>query len=209
MSAYKENFDKNLERVKSLHSLYIKLKEEDLKDGKDYKLTDILRAEVALLNSSFEEYFRSVLIEWLPIKASDETLKEFPISLKAGKKAEKLFLNDLAHCRGKTIDEIIQESVLETMQLKSFNNEGEIRSWCSKIGITLEKFNGMREIDAAVHRRHKNVHEADTNRSGNSLRLQSISPGNITPWIKAYEGLVNSIDDIITKWKDDPQNRQD
>lgn len=206
MSAYKENFDKNLERVKSLHSLYIKLKEEDLKDGKDYKLTDILRAEIVLLHSSFEEYFRSVLIEWLPIKASDETLKEIPISLKAGKKAEKLFLNDLAHYRGRTIDEIIQESVLETMQLKSFNNEGEIRSWCSKIGISLEKFDGMREIDAAVHRRHKIVHEADTYRSANSQRLQSINPGNITPWIKAYEGLVKLIDDMITEWEDSSLN---
>lgn len=57
MSAYKENFDKNLERVKSLHSLYIKLKEEDLKDGKDYKLTDILRAEVVLLHSSLRSIF--------------------------------------------------------------------------------------------------------------------------------------------------------
>lgn len=206
MSAYKENFDKNLERVKSLHSLYIKLKEEDLKDGKDYKLTDILRAEIVLLHSSFEEYFRSVLIEWIPIKASDETLKEIPISLKAGKKAEKLFLNDLAHYRGRTIDEIIQESVLETMQLKSFNNEGEIRSWCSKIGISLEKFDGMREIDAAVHRRHKIVHEADTYRSANSQRLQSINPGNITPWIKAYEGLVKLIDDMITEWEDSSLN---
>lgn len=206
MSTYKENFDKNLERVNSLHSLYIKLKEEDLKDGKDYKLTDILRAEVVLLHSSFEEYFRSVLIKWLPIKASDETLREFPISLKAGKKAEKLFLNDLAHYKGKTIDDIIRDSILETMQLKSFNNEGEIRSWCSKIGITLEKFNGMHEIDAAVHRRHKIVHEADTNSSGKSPRLQSINPGNITPWIKAYEGLVNSIDDIITEWEEGSPN---
>ena len=201
MSVYKENFGKNIERVKSLHSLYIKLKEEGLTDSKDYRLTDILRAEIVFLHSSFEEYFRSVLVEWLPIKASDETLKEFPISLKAGKKAEKLFLNDLAHYRDRTIDEIIQESVLETMQLKSFNNEGEIRSWCSKIGITLENFSGLHEIDAAVHRRHKIVHEADTNRNGNGQRLQPITPGSIAPWIKAYEDLVRLIDDTITEWE--------
>lgn len=201
MSAYKENFDKNLERVRSLNSLYTKLKKENLQDSKDFRLTDILRAEIVLLHSSFEEYFRSVLIEWIPIKASDETLKEFPISLKAGKKSEKIFLDDLAHYRGKTIDEIIQESVLETMQLKSFNNEGEIRSWCSKIGITLENFNGMHEIDAAVHRRHKIVHEADTNRNANSERLQPIYPGTITPWIKAYEELVDLIDNITMEWE--------
>lgn len=201
MSAYKENFDKNLERVKSLHSLYIKLKQENLRDSTNYKLTDILRAEIVLLHSSFEEYFRNILIDWLPIKASDETLKEFPISLKAGKKAEKLFLNDLAHYRGKTIDEIIQKSVLESMQLKSFNNEREIRSWCSKIGISLENFNGMHEIDAALNRRHKIVHEADTNRSDNGQKLQPINPGNVIPWIKAYEDLVNLIDGIITEWE--------
>ena len=203
MGSHKENFDKNLERVKSLHSLYTKLKKEDLKDSKDYRLTDILRAEIVFLHSSFEEYFRGVLIEWLPIKASSETLKEFPISLKAGKKAEKLFLSDLANYRGKTIDEIIRESILETMQLKSFNNEEEIRSWCSKLGITLENFSGMREVNAAVHRRHKIVHEADIDRDANSQRLQPISPGNITPWIKAYEDLVKLIDDTITEWEDE------
>lgn len=201
MNEYKENFNKNLERVKGLHSLYIKLKEKDLKESNDYKFTDILRAEIVLLHSSFEEYFRSVLIEWLPIKATKETLKEFPISLKAGKKPEKIYLDDLTDYKGKTIDELIYESISKTMQLKSFNNEGEIRSWCSKIGIKLDNFNRMHEIDAAVKRRHKIVHEADMNRKNEKQRLQSIKPGDISPWIEAYEELVRLIDSETTRWE--------
>ena len=76
MSEYKAIFDKNIERVESLNALYVKLKQDEQKDSKDYKLTDILRSEVVFLHSAFEEYFRCVLIEWLPVKASDETLKE-------------------------------------------------------------------------------------------------------------------------------------
>lgn len=203
MSEYKAIFDKNIERVESLHALYTKLKQDEQKDGKDYKLTDILRSEVVFLHSSFEEYFRCVLIDWLPTKATDETLKEIPISINAGKKAEKLFLSDLAHYRGKKIDDIIYESVAETMKLKSFNNEAEIKIWCNKIGISLNDFDKIKDVDKAVHRRHKIVHEADTNRNkeGEGSKLQGIKPGDIQPWIVAYKKLVEFIDSVICEWE--------
>ncbi len=203
MSQYKTVFDKNIERVEGLCSLYTMLKEANQSDGNDYRLTDCLRASIVFLHSSFEEYFRSVLIRWLPEKASEETLKQIPIALNAGKKPEKLFLNDLARYREKKVNEIISESVEEYLKLQSFNDQGNIRSWCLKIGIDLSAFGGLGDIDKAVHRRHKIVHEADTNRieATNKERLQPVRPGDIIPWIKAYKDLVDLIDKTVSSWE--------
>ena len=203
MSQYKEIFDKNLARVEGLCALYMSLKENNQSDAKDYKLTDILRAAVVFLHSSFEEYFRNVLIEWLPIRATDETLKAIPISINAGKKPEKLLLSDLAHYRDRTIDEIIHESVLESMKLKSFNNECDIKSWCKKIVIEEDGFPDIKSIDKAINRRHKIVHEADTNREAetNKERLQPIKPGDINSWISSYRDLVVYIDQQVDDWE--------
>jgi hypothetical protein len=203
MTEYKKIFDKNIERVQSMSSLYVKLKEENKSDGKDYRLTDILRSAVVFLHSSFEEYFRNVLIRWIPVKASSETLKKIPISINAGKKPDKLFLSDLAHYRDKSINDVIKESVYEYMNLKSFNNQSDIRAWLDKIGINIGDFQKLSEIDKAVHRRHKIVHEADINKKPDSEneRLSPIKPGDIKPWIEAYTELVNLIDNQIEEWE--------
>ena len=206
MSKHKEIFESNLKRVESLCSIYTQLRNDKESDvNKEYRFTDMLRAATVFLHSSFEEYFRRVLIEWLPVKGSEETLKTIPISLKAGKRAEKLFLNDLAHYRDRSVNDIIEESVAESMKLTSFNSEEEIRLWCSKIGIDLGSNHNIREIDKAVKRRHKIVHEADLNRDvlGSSERLRPIRPGEITPWIEAYRSLVNVIESKITEWEEE------
>lgn len=195
-------FEKNIERVESITNLYSSLKEESRKDTKDYTLTDMLRAAIVLLHSSFEEYFRLVLIQWLPTKADDNTLKDIPIALHAGnKRTEKIYLNDLSKYRGKTIDEVIRDSVTEHMALKSFNSQEEIRGWLSKVGIIVDDFNGFDAIDKAVKRRHKIVHEADTNRSGARERLSAIKPTDIATWISAYKNLVINIDKQCEKWE--------
>ena len=56
------------------------------------------------------------------------------------------------------------------------------------------------DIDKAVSRRHKIVHEADTSRNGENERLNGIIPGNVIQWKEAYLLLVDAIDDQIEKW---------
>lgn len=208
MSKQKELFDENIKRVESLVALYTKLKDANQHDSPAYKLTDTLRAAVVFLHSAFEEYFRSVLIEWLPIRASSETLKQFPIATKAGKKAEKIFLNDLIDFRGKSVDDIICESVAESMKLRSFNSEEDIRSWCCKIGISIGDASSIQQINKAVQRRHKIVHEADSNKSetSESSRLTAIKPADVTAWIGAYRNFVNQIEEQLVAWEEDGRN---
>lgn len=67
MSAYKDVFDRNIDRVKCLCALYNSLKTNAIKESKGYKFTDILRSAIVFLHSSFEEYFRNVLRGVLPV----------------------------------------------------------------------------------------------------------------------------------------------
>ena len=74
MSIYKDVFDRNIDRVKSLCALYNSLKTNEVKEGKDYKFTDVLRSAIVFLHSSFEEYFRNVLRDVLPATCTQEDL---------------------------------------------------------------------------------------------------------------------------------------
>lgn len=208
VSERKELFDENIKRVESLVALYVQLKEDKQRDRKEYKLTDILRAAVVFLHSAFEEYFRSILIEWLPLRATSETLKQFPIAAKAGKKAEKILLNDLIDFRGKSVDDIIYESVAETMKLRSFNSEEDIRNWCCKINISIEDTSSIQKIGNAVQRRHKIVHEADLNKNEKTekTRLTLIKPADVTAWIEEYKKFVNQIEKQSMNWKKEGQD---
>lgn len=211
MSKYKRIFEENIGRVESLKALYITMKENKQRDTSSYRLTDLLRAAVVFLHSAFEEYFRNVLIEWIPIRASSDTLKQIPISTNAGKKPEKLYLSDLANFRNVTCAEIIQESVSAELKLKSFNSENDIRSWCNKLGFSLEECKAIKEIDAAVHRRHKIVHEADCKEQNGEEkeRLSSIKPADLTAWIAAYKELVALIESHVIAWEKENPNIPD
>lgn len=204
MTEYKQIFDKNIERVESICRLYSSLKEAKQKDSKDYVLTDMLRAAVVFLHSSFEEYFRKIIIDLLPKKANDDTLKQIPISLYAGtKRPEKLYLSDLSKYRNLSINKVIEESVSKHMELKSFNNAEEIRGWLSKVAIDFSTYDKFEIIDKAVNRRHKIVHEADTNRTDNGERITGIKSGDLKPWIESYCELVDLIETQIKKWENE------
>lgn len=210
MTEQKRIFDKNIERVQSICNLYSSLKEANKKNSKEYTLTDILRAAVVFLHSSFEEYFRKIITDLLPKKATNETLKQIPISLYAGVRTpNKIFLSDLSMYKNLSINEVVEESISKHMELKSFNSAEEIQMWLSKVMIDLSSFDKFDIIDKAVKRRHKIVHEADTNRTNDGERLTSIKSGDIKPWIEAYVELVSLIENQIEKWeKDNEQTNQ-
>ena len=206
MTEQKRIFDKNIERVESICNLYSALKDAKQKDSKEYTMTDMLRAAVVLLHSSFEEYFRNTLILWLPQKADDNYLKEIPIITKAGKRAEKLFLNDLAKLSGHSIDDVIQLSVSEHIQRTTFNDRAEIKKWTDRIQIDLSSLSEdiLKTVDTAVHRRHKIVHEADTNRDKNNVdRITGITDTTVIGWIDAYIKLVEHIDKQVYEWSNE------
>lgn len=161
MTVEKNQFDEGVNRVSSLLALYDSLQiEGSARTSKEKRPTDILRAALVLLHSAEEDYFRNILIHWYPIKADSKALSEVSLAGSDGRTSKYSF-DRFASFSGKTVDEVISESVREHFSRMSFNSYKDIDSRLKKIGLSLGAYKRQAEIDALIQRRHKVVHEVD------------------------------------------------
>ena len=101
----------------------------------------------------------------------------------------------------KTIKELIQESVKNHMSRISFNSYGEICGWGGKIGLDFSSYENGSEIDKAIQRRHRIVHESDMNISEFGKRtLRAIKESDVVSWKQSYKDLVEVIENQIVNW---------
>lgn len=194
MSTNKTIFEKNIERVNSLCNLYFFINADDVKKGKDFKFTDILRAAVVMLHSSFEEYYRNVLRERIFKLCNETGLKNFSFAGSNGKHKEKISVGDLLEYRGQTVDNLIYNSISEELDTTSFNNFYDIASWAEKAKIDISSFKEQDTIAQLIDRRHRIVHEADNNRGDTEYALKPIKEKSVRDWISCVCELVSIID---------------
>lgn len=197
MSIYKDVFDRNIDRVKSLCALYNSLKTNEVKEGKDYKFTDVLRSAIVFLHSSFEEYFRNVLRDVLPATCTQEDLQKISFTTKDGKHIDKLTVSNLLQYKGKTIDDLVADFIGDTLDTTSFNNYSDIVNWAQKIKVDLSSFTSQDKIEKLIKRRHKIVHEADNNKTdkmNKTYSLTAIQESVVKEWLDAVQDLVKIID---------------
>ena len=197
MSKHKDTFDRNIDRVKSLCALYNSLRNNDVKEGKDYRFTDVLRSAVVCLHSSFEEYYRSVLRDVMPVTCTQEDLSKFQFISKEGKHFEKMSVSGLLQYKGKSVDSVIAEIIGDTLDNSSFNNYRDINDWAQRIKVDLTEFKSQAILEKMIKRRHKIVHEADNNKksaSNNPYSLTPIQESVVMEWISVVHELVSLID---------------
>ena len=199
IETHKLLFDRNIERVCSLHKMYNALKTDEVKEGKEYKFTDILRSAVVLLHSSFEEYYRSILGCILPKTCTEDDLKNMAFLGSLGNHKDKITLGGLIKVREKTVDQLITESIRESLSFTSFNNYKDIASWSKKIKIDLSEFKYQEKLNKLIHRRHKVVHEADNAKSVDKYALAPIRENSVEEWIEVVRNLVEIIDKEVHK----------
>lgn len=199
IEGYKLLFDRNIERVRSLRKMYNSLKNDEIKERKEYKFTDILRSAVVLLHSSFEEYYRSVLGYVLPKICTEDDLKNMSFVGSAGNHKDKITLGGLINFRDKTVDQLITESIQESLSFTSFNNYQDIVSWSKKIKIDLSTFNDQEKLNKLIQRRHKIVHEADNAKNDDTYALTPIKENSVEDWIGVVCNLVDIINSEIQK----------
>lgn len=194
IETHKLLFNRNIERVCSLRKMYNSLKSDEVKEGKEYKFTDILRSAVVLLHSSFEEYYRSILGCILPKTCTEDDLKNMSFLGSAGNHKDKITLGGLIKVREKTVDQLITESIRESLSFTSFNDYQDIVSWSKKIKIDLSEFKDQEKLNKLIHRRHKIVHEADNAKSDDEYALAPIRENSVEEWIEVVRNLVELID---------------
>lgn len=197
MSKYKIHFDRNIGRVNSLCNLYKSLREEDIKEGKDYKFTDILRSAVVMLHSSFEEYFRNVLLELLPQVCDEDDLKDFSFAGSNGKHRSKVTLGQLLEYKDQSVKDLIINSISEELYSTSFNNYRDISNWAQKARVDLTCFSEAAKLEQVIKRRHKIVHEADNSRDNSEYALTQIRENTVRDWISVVCQLVDVIEQSV------------
>jgi len=158
----------------------MKLVTESDKVDKDMA-SEILRAAVVQNHAYLEDFMRTLALAFLPT-ADENVLDDVPLAgLGQANRAEKFYLGKLTRHRGKTVNDLISESVTEHMERSSFNSVTEIMSFLRSIGLKLP--DGKDEspesipklpvtpdilaiLDQMMKRRHQIVHRADKAKSG-------------------------------------------
>jgi hypothetical protein len=193
-----------LVRVRNLIRIYDVSLPKGKKGRKPTGSTDVLRAAVVLLHSGLEEFLRALIRADWPHGAED-ILNQVPL-VGDGRRGrpEKFFLGKLHKHRGKTVDDLITESVREYLETTNFNNVGEIKSTLTSLGVELSCGDPYyASISQLTERRHQIVHRGDVNaqRGRGHHSTSSISVSTVRAWADAVDGFASAVGKNYTKKK--------
>ncbi len=147
----------NMKRVGGLIGLVVP---RSLAATADPLESDISRAVVVLLHATFEDMVRTAARQRAG-SMSAEALAEVPLS-GASRRAEKFHLGALDQHRGKTVDELLRESVEAYWQQRAFGSCNEVDNALRQMGLDAEPFKFLYPgLDSMMRRRHQIVHDAD------------------------------------------------
>jgi hypothetical protein len=177
---YRDQLQENIQRVNCLLRLF----DDDL--GKREGGDDLLRAAVVFIHAYLEDFLRTLAAELLPV-GDESCLKDIPL---AGSdsfgRGEKFVLGQLAQHRGKTVDELLRQSVSDYLSRSNFNSTTEIASLLVRLGFRPEEHNKAFEaIDRMIERRHQIVHRADRRSDSGKMVLQPIDRNEVVEWLQA------------------------
>jgi hypothetical protein len=180
----------NLKRARKLVTMYQNLHGAPRGRRFDYE-TDLLRAAVVFTHASLEDFIRSVRRAFLPW-ANEDALEAVPLAGRGGR-AEKFSLGKLVKHRGKTVQQLLDESVEQHLEQSTYNNPNEIVGVLKAIGIDLRGQDWvLRNLGAMIQRRHAIVHRADMLEIKGKQRLEAtpLEPKTVLTWIQATSTFV-------------------
>ncbi len=182
---YLDSLQQNLERIYALGTASEKIGSAA---GED-----VLRASIVLLHATLEDFLRTLAMNLLP-KANEETLNE--ISLVGLKGRPKNFgLGKLVHHKGKTVEDVLRESVREHLERSNYNSTSEIANLLEILGFDVSSLNEpFAELEQMIQRRHQIVHRADRTKSPDSdaFIVQPINPQDVVRWVGAVCRFIGS-----------------
>jgi hypothetical protein len=123
---------------------------------------DLLRTIVVFLHAAFEDVLRTTARQRIPA-AKSQVLSKIPLAGKSGSdRAEKFHLGELDKHRGKSVDQLIHESVGTYLDRMSFSSCGDVNNLLRQMGLNTTPFKLLyADLDRMMKRRHRIVHEAD------------------------------------------------
>lgn len=185
LDTIRSNLEQNLARVENLVKTYESHPDAQGQGRKTVEVLDILRAAVVLLHATLEDVLRSVA-RWKLPAASAAVLNDVPLA-GSGPNPRKFFLGDLVAHRGKSVDDLLVQSVESHLEHSNFNSTEEIASLLQDIGVDVSSLNStFSELQALMERRHQIVHRADrqskVDGSGDH-KVRSIGKETVRSWV--------------------------
>lgn len=196
---------RNIQRVKHLVSLYGSHPGSKGRGRKDIVPADILRSAVVLLHATFEDMCRTIAARALPVAGKD-ALHGIPlIGASNVNRPERFSLGDLATHRGKTIQQVIKESVDAYLRTVSYNN---VDGFCHFLASLRFRKSGFEKyfsnLDAMMKRRHHIVHQADRNPNAGKPGQQEVialSKGTVKKWISTVDKVLFELNKECSRCK--------
>lgn len=191
----RQRFTDNATRVGNLLALYQNLSGSG-QGRRPVHATDILRSAVVLLHAALEDMLRSVGIWKLPSLGETALNDVALVGLGETGRAEKFLLGKLAAHRAKTVQVLIDESVVAAMNRISFNNTTDIAVHLERVGLEPQVFQGhFPTLASMIERRHHIVHQADRNdQPGHGqFRARSLGIQTVNAWAAATTGFVTEV----------------
>ena len=170
---------------------------------------DILRTIVVFLHATFEDVLRTMARQRIAV-AKSQVLDKIPlVGTSRSGRAEKFHLGALNAHRGKTVDQLIHESVENYLDRESFGSCGDVDEVLTQMGLDTAPFKPFyADLDQMMKRRHRIVHEADLPSPKDSLSAPwTIADNyNLSVWlvvVPIFYGLLRiSVDptDEVQRW---------
>lgn len=188
-----ERFAQNLARVRNLVDIYSSQLAGAGRGRRGHAKTDVLRASVVLLHAAMEDLLRSLAYWKLP-DANADVLSKIPLVTAAP--AMKFNLGDLSAHRGKSVDDVISASVTGYLERSNYNNNTEIASLLSNIGVVVANVDSrFTQLEELMKRRHQVVHRADRDDTGGqgNHTVRSIGQITVRNWIDDVDHFGNAV----------------
>jgi hypothetical protein len=185
------------------------------KDAPSETSDDTLRAAVVLLHAYLEDFLRTVARVHLP-NADEATLNRVPLA--GTGRAREFKLGALTRHRGHSVDEVIDDSVSEYLEQKSFSDITDIMVFLDSLGGSVKvkdvklviEDSSKASVDVPanpktvvavlgemIKRRHQIVHCADRAKNGKSL--SAIEPVKVFEWTTAAMMFMISVTGSATR----------
>lgn len=189
------NLEQNLSRVENLVKTYENHPDAQGRGRKSAAVLDILRAAVVLLHATVEELLRRIA-RWKLPSAHSSVLNEIPL-VGTTPNAKKILLGELSSFRGKSVDDVLTESVYAYLERSTFNNRRDIINLLENIGVDVTKvsasFDGIEDL---MKRRHQIVHRADRQsqvRGSGDHEVRAIHKDTVRTWANAVQSFGTSL----------------
>lgn len=193
----KGNAFRNLKRVEDLVKIYEDTKGEG-GGRRDVSKTDVLRAAVVLLHATLENFLRdAALWKW----TTNPSLEIVNMVGFDGNRDKKFHMGELLNWRGRTVDDVIDQSIRRHLERSNYNNTDDMSAVLTTLGVDVSDVNQhFVDISKMIDRRHLIVHRGDKNPNTGRGHHEAapIRPSTVGYWAASVWQFVNDVCDKLT-----------